>query len=414
MHKRSQAAREMVLLSAGLVMAVLGGCGHRGENLAPAVTPECICVRESALQEMGLQYYWHAGQRVALSADDSVKRMLLLDEHLYLMTEKSRLLAVDASVGREKWRVSVSFKDNGVYPPTHQTLQMSPTVWRNTVMDPPEPTEFKPVDATIINDLAHMLVIDRASGEILRDTEFVQSTATTAGLCDRTHFYLPGMADMLYAIDLTIGQAVWSLAYEGLASVPIRSYGDRVYVGTIEGQMSCFVVGSAGERRWSIDYDSAILAPFTVDARGLFFATGRKIRALDRTTGLSLWEPVHVEGEIHDAMQLSDTTLYQHAQGDGLYAVNLATGDVRWKMENGKTVVAIMDGQAYVIDTANKLNVVNEITGEVTASLEMMGFDFFVPNTRTPAIYAGSTNGQIYCIRKSDAGQLTAEMLQGQ
>jgi hypothetical protein len=73
-----------------------------------------------------------------------------------------------------------------------------------------------------------------------------------------------------------------------------------------------------------------------------------------------------------------------------------------------------MDGQAYVIDTANKLNVVNEITGEVTASLEMMGFDFFVPNTRTPAIYAGSTNGQIYCIRKSDAGQLTAEMLQGQ
>ncbi len=414
MRKRSQAARDMMLLSAGFVMMMLAGCGHRGGNLAPAVTAECICVRESALQEMGLQYYWHGGQRVALSQGDAVKELLLLDEHLYLMTEDSRLLAVDASVGREKWRVAVSLKGNAVYPPTHQTVQMPPTIWRNTVIDPPAPTEFDPVDATIVNDLAHMLVIDRASGEILRDTEFVQATATAGGVCDRTHFYLPGMPDMLYGIDLTIGQAIWSQPYEGLTTVPIRIYGGRVYVGTIEGQMACFAVGATGQRRWKMDYDSPVLAPFQVEARGLFFATGRTIHALDRLSGMKLWEPVHVDGEIHEAMQLSDTTLYQHAQGDALYAINIATGEIRWQMQKGQTVVAVMDGQAYVVDTDNKLNVVNEITGEVTASLEMTGFDFFAPNTRTPAIYAGSVDGRIYCIRKGDAGQLTAEMLQRQ
>ncbi|MBS3821298.1 MAG: PQQ-binding-like beta-propeller repeat protein, partial [Phycisphaerae bacterium] len=356
---------------------------------------------------------WYAHQQVPLAPGETIQRLVLLDDNLYVMTDQAALIAVDAAVGKQRWRVTVSLAGRKVYTPSHvDNMPLREEVWTDTVAKAPEAEQFPRINAVAVNDLAHMLLIERESGKIYRDIKFDRTSATNAGVCDEERFYYPGLDNMCNCYNLMLGQVIWWQSYTGLAEVPLRTYAGRVYVGTSDGRMQCMTGGSVGIRKWTLTFDRPILAPFHVGPRGLFFAVGNQVRAHDAISGLKLWEPVYVDGVIEDGMQLSGTTLYQHARGDGLYAINLTNGEVRWHRPGGWMVLAVMDGQAYVLDTDANLHVMNEITGEVTASVPMARFDFFVPNTQSPAIYAATRSGQIYCIRKSDAGRLTAEMLQ--
>lgn len=410
--RRSSKAAGLTLTILAMAVAVAGGCGSEGSDRIATAAPQRLGVAEDVLQDVGLQYYWHGVQKATLLGNERIQRVLLIDDVLYLVTDTSTLVAIDAAKGIEKWRVRVSLAGHRIYDPTHQTLQLREELWHDTVNPAPDPSAFPAKKTTVINDLVHMLVIDRDSGKILRDIEFTKGAATQGGVCDNRRFYIPGIPRMLYSYDLMIGKAIWWEPYDGVANVPIRFFQNRVYVGTSAGTMNCFAIGSTGTRRWTVDYDSAIHTPFQVGPRGLFFSTGRQIRGLEPIHGMMLWEPVHVNGEIEVPLQLSDTTLYQYVTGDALYAVNLVTGEVRWTLESGRQVLAVMSGKAYILDAKKTLNIVNEITGDVEASVSMSGFDFFASNTQVPGIYAVSQQGQVYCIRPLEAGRLTAEMLQ--
>ncbi|NBB74536.1 MAG: PQQ-binding-like beta-propeller repeat protein [Bacteroidetes bacterium] len=398
------------MLLSVVVLAGLFGCSH---EVVRTETKAQLHLSETTLGEAGLAYYWYAHQQVPLAPGETIQRLVLLDDNLYVMTDQAALIAVDAAVGKQRWRVTVSLAGRKVYTPSHvDNMPLREEVWTDTVAKAPEAEQFPRINAVAVNDLAHMLLIERESGKIYRDIKFDRTSATNAGVCDEERFYYPGLDNMCNCYNLMLGQVIWWQSYTGLAEVPLRTYAGRVYVGTSDGRMQCMTGGSVGIRKWTLTFDRPILAPFHVGPRGLFFAVGNQVRAHDAISGLKLWEPVYVDGVIEDGMQLSGTTLYQHARGDGLYAINLTNGEVRWHRPGGWMVLAVMDGQAYVLDTDANLHVMNEITGEVTASVPMARFDFFVPNTQSPAIYAATRSGQIYCIRKSDAGRLTAEMLQ--
>jgi outer membrane protein assembly factor BamB len=398
------------MLLSVVVLAGLFGCS---EEVVRTETREQLHVNETMLGEAGLAYYWHASQQVPLAPGETIDRLILLDENLYVMTDRAALIAVDAAVGKQRWRVTVSLAGRKVYAPSHiDNIPLREEVWTDTVTDPPDAKQFPRINAVVVNDLAHMLLIDRESGKIHRDIKFDRTSATNAGVCDEERFYYPGLDTMCNCVNLMIGQVIWWQSYTGLADVPLRTYAGHVYAGTNAGQMQCMTAGNVGMRKWTLKFDSPVVAPFHVGPKGLFFAVGNQVRAHDAISGVKLWEPVYVDGVIADAMQLSSTTIYQHARGDGLYAINLTSGEVRWHRPGGRKVLAVMDGQAYVLDTDENLHVMNEITGEITATVPMAGFDFFAANTQSPAIYAATRSGQIYCIRKSEAGRLTAEMLQ--
>jgi outer membrane protein assembly factor BamB len=348
-----------------------------------------------------------------MARDDAIERIDLLDENLYFATHSGLLIAIDAAVGTERWQRQVSREGREIFAPAHvDALRLRKEVWTDTVNEPPAPSGFDPVDVVAVNDLQHVMVIERRTGEIYRDEPFSFTKATSGGVCDRERFYYPGLNNTCVAKDLMLGEAVWWLSYDGLADVPIRYHADHAFVGTTDGQMKCIAGGPVGEHAWAKTFDGAILTPFHVDARGLFFAAGQQIRGHEPMTGLKLWEPVYVEGTIDGPMQLSQNTLYQYARGDGLYAINFVTGELRWKLPKGRKVLAVMDGMAYIIDENKTLHVTNEITGEVVATALLREFDYFVGNTTAPAIYAATRHGQFFCIRKQDAGRLTPEMMQ--
>ena len=80
-------------------------------------------------------------------------------------------------------------------------------------------------------------------------------------------------------------------------------------------------------------------------------------------------------------------------------------------MPDGRRVLAVIDEDVYVLDKNKILHVVNETTGEIKVSVSLADFDLFVRNTTAPALFIGTKDGQLRCLRPIDAEPLTAEML---
>ena len=81
-------------------------------------------------------------------------------------------------------------------------------------------------------------------------------------------------------------------------------------------------------------------------------------------------------------------------------------------MPDGRTILAVMDGKAYVLDKDKMMHVVDEMTGEVSATVDMAGLDLLLANTTTPAIYGATRDGDVFCYRLTSAGHLTPAMLE--
>ena len=74
-------------------------------------------------------------------------------------------------------------------------------------------------------------------------------------------------------------------------------------------------------------------------------------------------------------------------------------------------MLAAFDGEVYLLNENNTLLIIDEMLGTVKTSMPLTGWDLFVANTSTPAVYLASKSGNLACIRKTTAGHLTPEML---
>jgi outer membrane protein assembly factor BamB len=138
-----------------------------------------------------------------------------------------------------------------------------------------------------------------------------------------------------------------------------------------------------------------------------------QVYAFDPFTGTELWEtPFMTRGPCRTAVQVGNQTLFQYADEDRLYAINLFDGAERWNMPDGRIVMALMEDKAYVLDANRILHVVDEMTGESLGSISLADYDVHLANTTAPAIFVAKGGGELVCIRLTSAGQLTPEMLE--
>ena len=389
----------------------LFGCGSGGGDLAHR-PPASVIVREDVLAKADLQYYWK--RQLSLDHGENVVRMYCMDENLYFLTNRNHLYAMDAAVGNPKWNLPVARTQNTVFAPTHISNMRLPekvgTI--RSLKHPPPPEEFKTFDAVLINSTTRLLVIDRKKGKVFRDVPFAGYVATDRGVSDGVYFYVASGSLLYYGLKLEPAVNVWRREIGEMIMAPMSYYNRRLYMGTVDGTFRCADVNNFGQKHWELRFDGPIRSRFHVDARGVFLACeDRFIYALDPVRGVKLWDPVPLKGAITGPMQVGELTIFQYARGDGLYAVNLANGKLRWKKPNARRVLGLMDGVVYLLDGRGNLQMVNEITGKTISSTPFGGFDLYADNLSAPAVYAAKRNGKVFCIRRKRAGRLTAEML---
>ena len=410
-----------LLLTIATMCVFLTGCQPTGpaeETSKPVAAAPSGPTDVELLAELGLRYYWELP--LELDDYDRIGRLYQIDENVYALTEMNQLVAVSARTGVTQWRHDVTTPGLTVFDPVHADEIPLPktVVGIEGVLDPSKAVDVLPVNLVMINTITGLTVLNRETGMVMRSLSDVpfRFAANTSGSTDGTSFFVGAASGEVTAMRFAEGIRGWFVTTDEMISAPPAYYNNQVYVGSREqGQYKFFAIQFNPETRiqWSQVIGGHVIAPFYVGPRGCYVACDdMRIYAFDPLSGQNLWEqPFTCRGPARTAIQVAEQTVFQYADNDRLYAIHLFTGEKRWDMVDGRSVLAVMDQNVYVLDKDRNILVVDEMSGEVSATIDMTRYDLFVPNTTTPAIFVGTREGELRCIRRASDGHLRADDL---
>ncbi len=372
------------------------------------------------LKDAGLQYYWRCDSLPRLlNRGEKVVRTWLIDENFYCLTSENRLMAIEAERGSLRWNKWVHVAEPGrtVFEPTHvkDALLTRKTPTRKEILQPKRRpgVEIKGIDLVIISTRTNALVIDRNTGDVIRDIKYGFPVAASAGTCSNGRLlFVPDSRGRYHALLMHEMLESWSLDLKGAIKVSPQYTADKVVVATEAGHLQVANTFEARKKVWTRTIAGGIEAPILATADHLLVpCMDRRLHAFDTATGQRLWEAFECKKPLLDAPQLSDVSIFQYARGGKFFAINLVSGKLRWKSAEARKVLAAMDNNVYLQDSANRILQVDEILGETKATIEMPRDHMLTANTSAPAIYGATSDGDVYCIRLLSAGHITAEML---
>jgi len=395
-----------------LAAAFLGIAHAVGAGQAPKRWPglNSGLAQPEVLAKADLQYYWRL--KVPLKRSESLRRLWRLDENLYCLTTRNRLIALDAMRGLFKWSIDVAKPAAGVYAPCHADEVRLPAGGGITaILDPPDLSEVKPFNAVIVHTIGYALVIDRDTGRQARKLDF-KFVANTPASSDGTHLYIGSLKGWYHAVRLSDGLKEWTKATGGMMSAKPVVHKQSLYVGSRDTKFYCVRTASREKPHlWTRKTDGPLTANFVVDARGCFVpAQDGRLYAYDNLTGVNVWT-FRTRGSLRTPVQVGAISAFQYAEKDRLYAINLANGRKRWDLPAGRAVLAAIKPHVYVLTDKRTLLAVHETLGKVEASIPMRGMHLFVPNATSSAVYGGTVFGDVFCIAPKSLGHITPDML---
>jgi outer membrane protein assembly factor BamB len=388
-----------------VVALVAGMIGCNGKEVA-VTQPE-------VLSGVDLKYHW----TLDLKLDDGVtlERIWQLDEEVYCLSSESVLFCVDAEIGHVRWSMALPDIQANVFPPSHYNgmLMTGNRLTIGQIEDPTRIPRLEPFDAVLITTLSKLLVIDQDSKgdpNVYRNIE-LDFAANTGATSDGESAFIGSTQGTCEAILLGPAIPRWDLAVRSQIKARPETAARRTYVaGTADSDNTLYCLRSADEYQvmWRQMLPGPVSADLHVDQRGCFVPCQRNVlMAFDTVSGDPLWPAVPMEGVLTRPVQVSAQSVFQYAEYDRFYAINIVDGTTRWTMPEGRTVLAAMDGKIYLLDQADNLRIVDEIMGTPVATLPLSGFDHFVPNTQTPAIFTATRDGRLFCISPSGRGSIT-------
>ena len=384
---------------------------------SPEVVARNAVARED-LDKAGLQVYWT--RTLTLPDGQTIARMYRLDENIYCLTEKNRLYVINAANGIPKWDYSEFNVNTTVFAPSHANAAVLPEEIvgvknMNTARGASASTST--IDVVAFNTLTEGFIFDRKTGKLFRRFKFDFSASTSAAT-DGDYYYIGATNGWYYVYRLSDAVKLWWGQTEGAITAPVVVFNSRLYVASTDGGLDVMLTGDHARKAWSSDdkYSLKMRGPITgrfhVDDRGCFVGCEDQcIYGFELATGKPLWDRVYCSGPLSSPVQVSRNSLFQYASGDKFYAVNLSTGKIRWTLPQARSAAAVIKGTAYLTDSYRNLLLVDEVLGEVKATIPMPGLDMVAGNTTSSCIYGASKNGLLVCIRLKTAGHLTAEML---
>ena len=402
--------RNMVRVSilAAMSLTVVGCSGSNGG----------LPTMGKALAGAGLQEYWKLDLSELLDEGEALAGLKLLDEKIYCITSANRVIAIDAASGATKWQRRIAGPYDKIMGITHvDKMVITPRpIGVSEILGLKQSRNTVQFNAVIINTMSDVLVMDRDSddGKVYRKMP-LRFSANSGAASDGQNVYLGSTSGTFHALALAEALPTWGMSTNGMISAPLRCFGGNIYVASEDQNLYCANAGRKGRLAWKQRLEGAVTAAFHVDARGCFVPSlDGRLYAFDPQSVTPLWGPFICDGPLTSDVQVGENTVFQYADNDGLYAINIANGRQRWHSKEGRRVLAVAEGNVYVLSGDNVLLTVDEILGEVKAKVPMKCLDLFADNVSATAIYAATREGVLYCIRRVRASRLTAEMLNRQ
>ncbi|HNX27699.1 MAG TPA: PQQ-binding-like beta-propeller repeat protein, partial [Phycisphaerae bacterium] len=235
---------------------------------------------DKSLGKLDLRILWN--RDMPMADNDSVVNFYCFGDTLVLVSEYNGVYAVDASNGNPKWAVRLTEAVETVYQPSRVKISLTPQPVGQGRQDVDVSKDLKNYDAILINSTTRLMLVDNATGNVLRDIPLT-FIAAGAAACNGRQAVVMSSFGAVRQIDLLAGVCGFNKIIEQDSSVPMVFYEGLYFIGSQQGKMLCYTVKNNIEKNWEFDVQGPINTPFVVNDMGLFVAGGDK-----RIYGLSL------------------------------------------------------------------------------------------------------------------------------
>ena len=129
-----------------------------------------------------------------------------------------------------------------------------------------------------------------------------------------------------------------------------------------------------------------------------------RLYGFDAATGDPLWEPFVAGGKIWSTPVIQDNTVFFGSHDKNVYAVDLRTGEEKWRFATGGTVVAkplIFDDKVIVGSFDRTLYALEAQTGTLAWAFKGSNWFWAGAVAGNSTIYAASMDGDVYALDRT-------------
>jgi len=213
--------------------------------------------------------------------------------------------------------------------------------------------------------------------------------------------------DTVYAWDAETGEVLWSRTTGGSISSDPTVSGNTVYVGT--GQYAVEAINlTDGSLEWSYTNVGSFPESSPTIVNGTVYIGSDGLYALDSDTGSLEWSYT-APGDVTNAPNYHNGTVYFGSDDNSVYAVDAATGNQEWSFATGgsvKSAPTYANGTVYVGSNDNNLYALDASTGNQEWSYNTGGtVSASSPVIENGSVYIGGNSNQLHSVDTDTGSQ---------
>ncbi len=262
-------------------------------------------------------------------------------------------------------------------------------------------------DMAVIGGATGLLAVSSDDGEELwRFPTDAPITATPA--TDGTTIYAGDQNGILYALDPATGHESWHWLVD--AGAPIREivYSNGLVLLGVEGGSVIAVDALLATTRWryATAGERVKLSPL-IDGAVYVASWDGSLAALDAATGQEQWRATTGGDRLRVTPLVAGGLVFTGGEGEVLYGLDPATGEVRQRMDAGGWVLSLAatDDTLYVGTNDNTLLALDPADLNERWRFDAGGTVWSIVPT-AEALYVGSTDGHLYAVDPDNGEEL--------
>lgn len=335
-------------------------------------------VDRPAVSAAGLTIYWD--RSVTLQKDEQTDRMTRLGANLYVLTNKGRVITVDAATGVQRWTRTLADPGIRIAGPS----------------DGPGKVYFTTIEGIQSYDPATGKSYGNWRGKF---------AATTPVAADGEMLYTGNADSRVAAVRLKDMETLWQFMTDGLVTSAPILVGSNLFAVS-EGGKIYAAEKKDKDQLWPIqDLNSPVKAAPAVYGQSLFVGTAHQsLFCYDLATGQRRWQ-ARLPGPLYIQPKVTSRALYQPIEAFGVFCIDPANGHVRWTAAEGEDLLAEQGDIVWLMSNQAAMIGVDPKDGHIRREVPCMA-EMWVSNQTDDAIFLGSGRGQLMCVRPRGAGFL--------
>jgi len=360
-----------------------------GGAVSPQFSHAQTLISDEELRGIGLTKYWSAD--LPIDADDEIAAASLVDQHVYAITKRGILFAIQVDTGLIRWAEPVGSAGESVYPPRHVLTAQG---------DGP----------VVVATTTSIQILDRYTGQaraVLRTPYPLASPVIGAG----RRLYFGSVEGRFYSLIWSAEDGgKWLREWELIAGGPVQAApvffdGGKLVYGNLKGTVVLFHSEDKA-LEWTYKTDGPIEGDPVVDDSGVYVASmDRSLYKFDIDTGEIIWR-IRTDRPLPQGPVLNVHTVFQFVEGEGLLAIDAHTGKIMWRSAAGRTFLAADKDRDILWTSDCRLEAVDHETGKARGYASGCSHCVPISNTSGDAVILVGEDGRVLCARSTSGPYL--------